>query len=169
MPKEERSLPKNVLSEKEVRDVLYRLDIVVAKLDAPNEMLFRAINRPYKEIGFGEYLKGIKTFRKDYPGKFALQIMFIEKNKAYAEGRRELREDEYQTACTPACPAGAITFGDLKNPHHKVYKLKKDPNAFRLLEKLGTNPKIYYVSTRAWVRKAGEVYAGEEGKGVTYA
>ena len=91
------------------------------------------------------------------------------KNKAYAEERRELHEDEYQTACTQACPAGAITFGDLKNPEHKVYKLKKSPYAFRLLEKLGTNPKVYYVSTRDWVRKAGDVYLGKEGKGVTHA
>jgi molybdopterin-containing oxidoreductase family iron-sulfur binding subunit len=43
-----------------------------------------------------------------------------------------------------------------------VYKLKKDPNAFRLLEKLGTNPKVYYVSNRDWVRKAADVYAGKD-------
>lgn len=90
------------------------------------------------------------------------------RNKAYAEERRELHEDEYQTACTQACPAGAITFGDLDNPEHKVHKLKNTPGAFRLLEKLGTNPKVYYVSTRAWVRKAADVYIGEEGKGVTH-
>ena len=90
------------------------------------------------------------------------------RNKAYAEGRREIHEDEYQTACTQACPAGAITFGDLDNPQHKVHKLKNTPGAFRLLEKLRTNPKVYYVSTRAWVRKAADVYIGEEGKGVTH-
>jgi molybdopterin-containing oxidoreductase family iron-sulfur binding subunit len=91
------------------------------------------------------------------------------RNKAYAEGRRELHEDEYQTACTQACPAGAITFGDLKNPKHKVYKLKQSPNAFRLLEKLGTNTKVYYVSSRAWVRKAGNAYTGIKGQDVVPA
>jgi Fe-S-cluster-containing dehydrogenase component len=83
-------------------------------------------------------------------------------DKAYAKGRRTLNEDEYQTACTQACPANAITFGDLDNPKHKVYKLKKDPNAFRLLERLGTNPKIYYVSSREWVRRAGDNYLQNE-------
>jgi len=78
------------------------------------------------------------------------------KNKAFVEGRRELKEDEYQTACTQACPAGAITFGDLNNPKHAVYKLKKNPNAFRLLEKLETNPKVYYVSSKKWVRQQGD-------------
>jgi molybdopterin-containing oxidoreductase family iron-sulfur binding subunit len=90
------------------------------------------------------------------------------KDQAYAEGRREVQEHEYQTACTQACPAGAITFGDLQNPNHKVHQLKKSRYAFRLLEKLGTNPKVYYLSTRDWVRKAGQVYAGEEVKGLTH-
>jgi menaquinone reductase, iron-sulfur cluster-binding subunit len=87
-------------------------------------------------------------------------------NKAYLEGRRELEEHEYQTSCTQACPAGAIVFGDLNNPKHTVHKLAqpdmthagkpRNPKAFRLLERLGTNPKVYYVSSREWVRKAGD-------------
>lgn len=82
--------------------------------------------------------------------------------KAHFEGRQELEENEYQTACTQACPSGAIIFGDLNNESHAVYKLKKNPNAFRLLERLGTNPKIYYVSSREWVRLAGDNYRPDE-------
>jgi molybdopterin-containing oxidoreductase family iron-sulfur binding subunit len=37
-----------------------------------------------------------------------------------------------------------------------------NPNAFRLLERLGTNPKVYYLSSREWVRKAGDNYSKEE-------
>lgn len=87
----------------------------------------------------------------------------LAKENAYMEGRREVHEDEYQTSCTQACPADAITFGDLKNPRHAVYKNKKDTNAFRLLERLGTNPKIYYISSREWVRRAGDNYLVGEG------
>jgi Fe-S-cluster-containing dehydrogenase component len=79
-------------------------------------------------------------------------------DRAYMEGRRDVEEQEYQTACTEACPAGAITFGDLNNPTHEVYTLKKSKNAFRLLERLGTNPKVYYLSSREWVRRAGDNY-----------
>jgi molybdopterin-containing oxidoreductase family iron-sulfur binding subunit len=85
-------------------------------------------------------------------------------DKAYYEGKRELEEDEYQTACTQACPAGAIIFGDLNNAGHDVNKLKKSPNAFRLLERLGTNPKVYYTSSREWVRRAGDNYLKKESK-----
>ncbi len=88
------------------------------------------------------------------------------KDKAYVE-EREVEEAEYQTACTEACPAGAITFGDLNNHDHAVYKLKKNPNAFRLLERLDTNTKIYYTSEREWVRRAGDNYLeGEDPKSV---
>jgi len=95
------------------------------------------------------------------------------KEKAYYEGRRELEEGEYQTACTQACPAGAITFGDLNNPAHRVNKMArpdlkqggkpKNQKAFRLLERLGTNPKVYYLSSREWVRQSGDNYVKKEG------
>lgn len=88
------------------------------------------------------------------------------KDKAYAEGRHELEEHEYQTSCTQACPAGAITFGDLNNPKHAVYKLKSSPHAFRLLERLGTNTKVYYLSSREWVRRSGDNYLASEKTGM---
>ena len=98
----------------------------------------------------------------------------LAKDRAFMEGRPELQEDDYQTACTQACPAGAITFGDLNNPGHAVSKMvepdpkhsgrPKNPNAFRLLERLGTNPKVYYLSSREWVRRAGDNYLENEKK-----
>lgn len=96
------------------------------------------------------------------------------KDQAYFEGRAEIEEDEYQTACTQACPAGAITFGDLNNPHHKVNQLAKPDLAnggkpmakdvFRLLERLGTNPKVYYHSRREWVRRLSDNHLEEQRK-----
>ena len=85
------------------------------------------------------------------------------KNKAIMAEEDEIPEMAYQTACTEACPSGAITFGDLNNKEHRVYKLSKDPRAFRLLERLGTNTKVYYLTERAWLRKLGDNYLpGEE-------
>ena len=78
------------------------------------------------------------------------------KDKAFIEGRTKIAENEYQTACAMACPTHAITFGDLNNPGHVVHRLKSHQYAFRLLESLHTNPKVYYLSKKAWVRRAGE-------------
>ncbi|MDP2644114.1 MAG: menaquinone reductase iron-sulfur cluster-binding subunit QrcC [Desulfobacterales bacterium] len=93
---------------------------------------------------------------------FCFHRFQLAKDKAYLKGNREVKEDEYQTACTQACPAGAITFGDLNNPQHAVSREKKNPNAFRLLEKLETNPKIYYISSKQWVRNLGDNYLKNE-------
>ncbi len=72
------------------------------------------------------------------------------------ENPEHLPEGAYITACTEACPSGAISFGDLHNPKHTVHKLAKSRYAFRLLEKLGTEPQVYYLSKRAWVRQQGD-------------
>lgn len=62
----------------------------------------------------------------------------------------------YTPACAEVCPTGAITFGDLHNKEHRVSQLARSPHAFRLLEKLGTEPQVYYLSSRAWVRQQGD-------------
>jgi Fe-S-cluster-containing dehydrogenase component len=67
------------------------------------------------------------------------------RDQARAEGR-PLREADYVPACAEACPTGAITFGDLDNPEHRVAQQRQDPRAFRLLEELGTHPKVYYLA-----------------------
>ncbi len=69
------------------------------------------------------------------------------REEARAQGR-ELREDDYQPACAEVCPADAITFGDLDNPNHRAAELREDPRAMRLMEELGTEPKVYYLRTR---------------------
>jgi Fe-S-cluster-containing dehydrogenase component len=61
---------------------------------------------------------------------------------------REMREEDYQPACAEICPTGAIVFGDLENPRHRVAQLKDDPRAFRVMEDLGTQPKVYYLRRR---------------------
>ena len=81
-----------------------------------------------------------------------------EKARMNGEDPTKLPEDAYVPACAEICPTGAITFGDLKNPEHKVAKLAASPHAFRLLARLGTEPQVYYYSKREWVRKLGDNY-----------
>ena len=109
------SLPLAILTNsslfclEEVREELNKLDIVVAKLDACDKESFRKINRPVEELGWGEYLEGIREFRRGYRGKFALQMMFIEENRDLVEEMvkiaRELEPDEVQVN-TPLRPCG---------------------------------------------------------------
>jgi Fe-S-cluster-containing dehydrogenase component len=75
------------------------------------------------------------------------------KNKAHQEGRGRLEAGEYVPACVEACPIGAMNFGDLNDPEDRIHKLVNGPRAFRLLEKLNTEPKVYYLSSRGWIRR----------------
>ncbi len=104
----------------------------------------------------------------------------LAKEQVYYDGEERIEDEAaYQTACTQACPAGAIVFGDLNNPDHQVTQIVKpnphpehdnhdvvgksrNPKVFRLLERLGTNTKIYYMSERKWVRKLGDNYLDGE-------
>ncbi|MDD4952334.1 MAG: 4Fe-4S dicluster domain-containing protein [Desulfovibrionaceae bacterium] len=86
------------------------------------------------------------------------------KERARQEGidPNELPEGYYTPACVEVCPTGAITFGDLNNPEHKVHQLAHGKYAFRLLEKLGLDPQVYYLTKRDWVRKQGDNYLANE-------
>jgi molybdopterin-containing oxidoreductase family iron-sulfur binding subunit len=67
------------------------------------------------------------------------------REKAKLEGR-EFNPDEYIPACVQACPSGVLYFGDLADPKSKVSELSKSIRAFRLMEELGTKPKVIYLS-----------------------
>ncbi len=101
------------MTREDVRQDLACADVVVAKLDAPDEPLFRRINRPLVRLSLAETLEAIELFRATYKGKLALQIMFIEANRR-AAGRlaaiaSRLSPDEIQinTPLRP-CPVAPL-------------------------------------------------------------
>jgi wyosine [tRNA(Phe)-imidazoG37] synthetase (radical SAM superfamily) len=90
----------SLMARDNVRYELGLADVVVAKVDAPSEELFRKINRPFGKQTLVEILKALQLFRKEYRGKLALQMMFVEANKDFAvdmaEIARRLSPDEVQ-------------------------------------------------------------------------
>lgn len=52
-------------------------------------------------------------------------------------------------ACVRSCPANARIFGDLEDPDSEVGRLIRERHAVRLLEELGTSPKVYYLLPRS--------------------
>jgi Fe-S-cluster-containing dehydrogenase component len=61
------------------------------------------------------------------------------------EQNRPLADGDVQPACVQSCPAEAMVFGDLNDSESKVSRLAESGRATRLLEGLGTKPKVFYL------------------------
>jgi wyosine [tRNA(Phe)-imidazoG37] synthetase (radical SAM superfamily) len=89
-----------LLSRPDVCQDLARADLVVAKLDAPDQVLFQSINRPVVSVTWFQVVKGINAFRQVFDGRLALQMMFIGANRQRADEMatlaRSLSPDEVQ-------------------------------------------------------------------------
>lgn len=75
---------------------------------------------------------------------FCIHRLAKARETAAAEGR-EIRSDEYIPACVETCTARARFFGDLDDPDSTVSRLATSTRAFRLLEDVGTHPKVIYL------------------------
>ncbi|MDE0104738.1 MAG: 4Fe-4S dicluster domain-containing protein [Bryobacterales bacterium] len=75
---------------------------------------------------------------------FCVQRIKRAKLNATAEGR-EVGDGEIQPACVQSCPAEAMVFGDLSDPSSRVARLANSRRAQRLLEELGTKPRVFYL------------------------
>ena len=62
---------------------------------------------------------------------------------AKREGR-EVKVNEFSTACSDACSTGAIKFGDINNSEDEVTSLKQDDRMYHVLEHVGTKPNVFY-------------------------
>ncbi len=59
---------------------------------------------------------------------------------------RKVQDGEIVTACQQACPASAITFGNINDKQSKVAKLQSDERSYQVLADLNTRPRTKYVA-----------------------
>jgi molybdopterin-containing oxidoreductase family iron-sulfur binding subunit len=94
--------------------------------------------------------------------KCSLCIQRIQAGKLRAEAAGEtLADGAIRTACQQACPAEAITFGDLADPQSEVSRKQASSRFYHVLEELNTRPVVGYL---ARVRNLPEENRPEEGK-----
>ncbi len=76
---------------------------------------------------------------------FCIQRIRKGEEKAKDEGR-EVRDGDVTPACVQTCQTKAMYFGNIADPESEVSKLSKSNRATRLLEDLGTKPKVIYLN-----------------------
>jgi len=59
---------------------------------------------------------------------------------------RAVRDGEVVTACQQACPASAISFGNLNDKQSKIANLHADERSYQVLADLNTRPRTKYVA-----------------------
>ena len=59
---------------------------------------------------------------------------------------RPVHDGEIVTACQQACPASAISFGNINDKQSKVAKLQDDERSYQVLADLNTRPRTKYVA-----------------------
>jgi molybdopterin-containing oxidoreductase family iron-sulfur binding subunit len=59
---------------------------------------------------------------------------------------RAIRDGEIVTACQQACPARAISFGNINDKQSSVAKLQGDERSYQVLADLNTRPRTKYVA-----------------------
>jgi molybdopterin-containing oxidoreductase family iron-sulfur binding subunit len=76
---------------------------------------------------------------------FCVQRIKAATTQARAD-ERELKDGDIKTACAQACPAKALVFGDLDDPESDVSRVSRSSRGSKLLEDVGTKPKVTYLS-----------------------
>lgn len=89
---------------------------------------------------------GVRTRGVMEKCSFCVQRIKEGKNKAKYEDR-PLKDGDIKVACETACPAEAITFGDMNDENSRVAKIfKSEPRAYALLEEWYAQPAVRYMS-----------------------
>lgn len=76
---------------------------------------------------------------------FCIQRLNRAEEEAKINGQ-DLKDVAVQPACAQACPSDVFTFGLLSDPESRVSQLARSARAYRLLEDLGVEPRIIYLS-----------------------
>jgi MoCo/4Fe-4S cofactor protein with predicted Tat translocation signal len=76
---------------------------------------------------------------------YCIQRISAAKIEADKENRN-VRDGEIVTACQQACPASAITFGNINDKQSRVAKLQADERSYQVLADQNTRPRTKYVA-----------------------
>jgi wyosine [tRNA(Phe)-imidazoG37] synthetase (radical SAM superfamily) len=114
----------STVMQPDVRADLCLADLILFKIDAPNQEVFERVNQAPKNLKLAHIIEGIRLLKKTYKGKLAIQTMMTEDNKAcateLAQLIRTLEPDEVQLNTplrpNPLKPLSEAEMAEVKKP-----------------------------------------------------
>lgn len=67
----------SLINRKDIRSDLLKLDMIMPSLDAVDQDIFAAINRPHDDILIKDIIHDLIDFNQDFPGEMWLEIFFV--------------------------------------------------------------------------------------------
>ena len=144
-----------LLSNTSVRKSLRDADLVIAKLDAASEKVFKTVNKPAGRLTLKKVITGIKKFKKSFKGKLALQVMFLKENKhearEIAKIAREIDPDIVQIN-TPTRPSRRMALS-----RREIKKIKKEFKGLKIVSVYDTKRKpVKAISAKSILKRRGK-------------
>jgi molybdopterin-containing oxidoreductase family iron-sulfur binding subunit len=108
---------------------------------------FTGINPAQEDLGRMVLNPDVTVRSRGVMEKCSMCIQRIQAGKLEAKKQGEkVQNGAIETACSSACPTNAITFGDINDKAHTVNGLSTDDRMYHLLEEVGTQPNIMYLT-----------------------
>jgi len=124
----------SLLWRSDVRRGLMNADLVVPSLDAGDEAMFRAINRPCAGISFERMLSGLIDFRREYKGQYWLEVVLLAGHNAtdsqvarLAECVRRIGPDRVQLNTATRPPAEDYAYAVSQSRLSELARLFEPP------------------------------------------
>ena len=67
----------SLIDRLDVQEELLKVDWISLKIDSVDELVWKAINRPYRKLLLPDILDGIRTFRKRFRGELVTESMLV--------------------------------------------------------------------------------------------
>jgi len=82
----------SLINRSEIQEELQKLDMIMPSLDAVDQDIFAAINRPHKDILIKEIIENLIQFNQHFPGEMWLEIFFVPGLNDFPEELSRMRD-----------------------------------------------------------------------------
>ena len=145
----------SLLWRKEVRRELLGANLVMPSLDAGDESMFHAVNRPHPDISFDRMLQGLIALRGEFHGEYWLEVFLLAGHTSIdAEAAKLAR-------CVERIRPDRIQLNTVARPPAETYAAAVSPERMAELAAM-FNPPGEVVADFRGIHGRGEFAAGRE-------